>query len=97
MEFTLDEAMLWIAIGFFGQALFSARFIIQWLHSEKAKKSVVPLSFWYFSIAGGAVLTAYAIYRKDPVFIFGQGLGLLIYVRNLMLIHRNKEREQAAE
>ena len=58
MDFTLDEALVWIAIGFLGQALFSARFIIQWLSSEKAGKSVVPLSFWYFSIAGGAVLTA---------------------------------------
>lgn len=96
MDFTLDEALVWIAIGFLGQALFSARFIIQWLSSEKAGKSVVPLSFWYFSIAGGAVLTAYAVYRKDPVFIFGQGLGLLIYVRNLMLIYRHQEQEREA-
>ncbi|MGB4467025.1 MAG: lipid-A-disaccharide synthase N-terminal domain-containing protein [Azovibrio sp.] len=97
MDFTLDEAMVWVVIGFLGQALFSARFIIQWLHSEKARKSVVPLSFWYFSIAGGAVLTAYAIYRKDPVFIFGQSLGLLIYVRNLVLIHRHRESPQAPQ
>lgn len=96
MDFNLDEALVWIAIGFLGQALFSARFIIQWLSSEKAGKSVVPLSFWYFSIAGGAVLTAYAVYRKDPVFIFGQGLGLLIYVRNLMLIYRHREQEREA-
>lgn len=96
MDFTLDEALVWIAIGFLGQALFSARFIIQWLSSEKAGRSVVPLSFWYFSIAGGAVLTAYAVYRKDPVFIFGQGLGLLIYVRNLMLIYRHREQEREA-
>lgn len=95
MNITLDEAMVWIAIGFLGQALFSARFIIQWLYSEKAGRSVMPLAFWYFSLAGGTVLTIYAIYRRDPVFIFGQALGLLVYARNLMLIHRNKTRNAA--
>lgn len=93
MNITLDEAMVWIAIGFLGQALFSARFIIQWLYSEKAGRSVMPLAFWYFSLAGGTVLTIYAIYRRDPVFIFGQALGLLVYARNLMLIHRDKTRK----
>lgn len=97
MELSLDSALVWIAIGFLGQALFSARFIIQWWSSEKAGKSVVPLSFWYFSIAGGGVLTIYAIYRQDPVFIFGQGLGLLIYVRNLMLIQRQRGRQPPAD
>lgn len=77
---------LWIAVGFAGQALFSMRFVVQWLQSERAKKSVLPLAFWYFSVAGGATLLAYAIHQRDPVFIVGQGLGLFIYLRNLWLI-----------
>lgn len=79
---------LWVAIGFFGQALFSARFLIQWLASERARRSVIPTLFWYCSIGGGVVLLTYAIYRQDPVFIVGQASGLLIYARNLMLIRR---------
>lgn len=79
---------LWLSIGFLGQALFSARFIVQWLASERARRSIVPKAFWFFSIGGGATLLAYAIYRRDPVFIAGQGAGLFIYARNLMLIHR---------
>ncbi|MCF8480130.1 MAG: lipid-A-disaccharide synthase N-terminal domain-containing protein [Rhodospirillum sp.] len=85
IAFTLGA---WTAIGFLGQFFFSMRFIIQWLTSEKARKSVMPVAFWYFSILGGATLLAYAIHQEDPVFIFGQGLGLAIYVRNLILIRR---------
>lgn len=81
---------IWLGIGFVGQGLFSMRFIIQWIYSEKVKKSVIPLAFWYFSVLGGATLLAYAIYRNDPVFIVGQGAGLLIYARNLWLIHRER-------
>lgn len=81
---------LWIAIGFAGQLLFSARFLVQWIASERAKRSVVPLMFWYFSVLGGSVLLLYAIYRKDPVFIMGQAGGLIIYFRNLYLIHRER-------
>jgi lipid-A-disaccharide synthase-like uncharacterized protein len=84
----MGSERLWLIVGFTGQALFSMRFIVQWLQSERAKKSVVPLAFWYFSIAGGSALLIYAIYREDPVFILGQGLGLFIYLRNLWLIHR---------
>lgn len=80
---------IWIGIGFFGQAMFSMRFLVQWIASEKRKQSVVPLAFWYFSIAGGMILFSYALYRLDPVFILGQGLGLFIYGRNLWLIHRH--------
>lgn len=76
----------WLIIGFIGQALFSARFIVQWIKSEKEKKSVFPVVFWYFSIAGGVTLLAYAIHRKDPVFIVGQASGLLIYFRNLYFV-----------
>ncbi len=82
-------------LGFFGQAFFSARFFAQWIASERERKSVVPLSFWYFSVGGGAVLLVYAILRKDPVFILGQGGGLLIYVRNLYLIYKERSKKQA--
>ena len=75
-----------LAVGFGGQALFSARFIVQWLASERAHRSVVPVSFWYLSLAGGLTLFMYAAYRGDPVFMLGQGLGLFIYLRNLWLI-----------
>ncbi len=81
---------IWLIIGFLGQALFSARFIIQWLASEKERKSVVPLAFWYFSLFGGVVLLAYAIHRRDPVFILGQAFGAIIYVRNLYFIYAER-------
>lgn len=79
---------IWLLIGFLGQALFSARFIVQWLASEKARRSVIPHAFWFLSLAGGATLLLYAIYRQDPVFIVGQAAGLFIYLRNLVLIRR---------
>lgn len=78
----------WLAIGLLGQALFSARFFVQWLASEKARASIVPMAFWYFSVLGGVVLLGYAIHRADPVFIIGQGTGLVIYFRNLHLLKR---------
>lgn len=83
----------WLLLGFFGQSLFFMRFLLQWLASEKKKKSVIPVSFWYFSLGGAVVLLIYAIYRKDPVFILGQSLGFLIYTRNLILIARHKEKK----
>ena len=86
----IDTATIWLGIGFLGQALFTSRFAIQWYASEKAKRSVIPVAFWYFSLAGGLTLLAYAIYRKDPVFIMGQGTGVFIYLRNLHLIYREK-------
>lgn len=86
----VDNETLWIAVGFIGQALFSGRFIVQWLKSEQEKKSVFPIAFWYFSIAGGAILSAYAIYRQDPVFIAGQLTGLVIYFRNLYFVLREQ-------
>jgi lipid-A-disaccharide synthase-like uncharacterized protein len=85
----MQDTTLWIIIGFVGQGLFSARFIIQWIYSEKVKRSVVPVAFWYFSLGGGIVLTAYAIHRMDPVFIVGQAAGLVVYFRNLMLIRKH--------
>jgi lipid-A-disaccharide synthase-like uncharacterized protein len=82
--------LFWVSVGMFGQMMFFGRFFIQWIASERAKRSVVPLAFWYFSIAGGAILLVYAIYKADIVFILGQGGGLAIYVRNLVLISRHK-------
>lgn len=84
----MEHNPVWLAIGFFGQALFFARFFVQWIASERRKESVIPRSFWYLSLAGGTVLLAYAIHRRDPVFILGQATGFLIYTRNLWFIHR---------
>ena len=75
---------------FWGQALFATRFIIQWISSENAGKSVIPIAFWYFSISGGLVLLTYAIWRQDPVIIAGQSVGVFIYARNLYFIYREK-------
>ncbi len=83
----------WLVFGFFGQLLFSARFLVQWIASEIKKKSIIPLSFWYLSLGGAAVLLSYAIYRKDPVFILGQSFGMIVYLRNLILIARHKEKK----
>lgn len=81
---------LWFAIGLLAQACFSARFLVQWLLSEKAKRSLMPIHFWYFSLAGAVLLLAYAVHRRDPVITTGQLIGLLIYLRNLQLIYREK-------
>ncbi len=77
----------WVVFGVFGQLMFMGRFLVQWIASERARRSHVPVAFWYFSIAGGLILFAYAVYRGDPVFILGQTLGIFIYSRNLWLIH----------
>ena len=81
---------LWLVVGFLGQACFSMRFLVQWIASERRRESVIPLSFWFFSIGGGLTLLIYAIYRMDPVFIIGQGAGLFVYLRNLYLIRRKQ-------
>ncbi len=78
----------WQVVGFLGQGVFTARFLVQWIASEKKGASVVPMAFWWLSIVGGLSLLAYAIYRNDPVFIVGQGMGMVVYVRNLMLASR---------
>ncbi|MBU1692720.1 MAG: lipid-A-disaccharide synthase N-terminal domain-containing protein [Verrucomicrobia bacterium] len=77
-------------IGLLGQVCFFSRFLVQWVASERKRQSTVPLSFWYLSIGGGAMLLWYALWRKDPVISLGQAVGLFVYVRNLMLIHRHK-------
>ena len=82
----------WLTIGFLGQALFTARFLVQWMASEKERDAVVPVAFWWLSLLGGAALLAYAIARRDPVIVVGQSMGLFIYARNLMLIDKARRR-----
>jgi len=81
----------WVLIGFLGQFVFAARFIVQWISSERRRASHIPVQFWYLSIVGGLITTAYAIHRRDPVFIVGQASGLIVYIRNLMLIYRHAQ------
>lgn len=88
---------VWLAVGFLGQALFSMRFIVQWIASERQKKSVIPTAFWYLSIAGGLTLLAYAIHRRDPVFILGQATGLFVYLRNVHFVRRERSQEMTAQ
>ncbi|SLM46887.1 conserved protein of unknown function [Nitrospira japonica] len=90
-----NAEVIWIAIGFLGQGLFFGRWVVQWIASERTAKSQVPIAFWYMSLIGGMITLAYAIYRKDPVFIAGQGVGSVVYVRNLMLIHRSSQDQTA--
>jgi lipid-A-disaccharide synthase-like uncharacterized protein len=84
----LSNDQFWLAVGLLGQLCFTSRFLIQWIASERAKRSIVPEAFWYFSILGGVTLLIYAAYRKDPVFILGQATGLFIYFRNLYFLKR---------
>ena len=92
--FGVDEfwsiTTLWIAIGLTGQSMFFMRFFLQWVSSERAGRSVIPIAFWYFSLAGGVIIFCYAVYRKDPVFMIGQTVGVFIYSRNLYLIYRER-------
>jgi len=94
MDFTSlsKEQIVWLGIGFFGQSLFFSRWVLQWFVSEKKAESQIPVSFWYMSLAGSVIVLAYAIHKVDLVFIAGQSVGTLVYVRNLILIHRAKER-----
>ncbi|HSH69978.1 MAG TPA: lipid-A-disaccharide synthase N-terminal domain-containing protein [Deferrisomatales bacterium] len=80
----------WLVVGFAAQALFSARFLVQWIASERRKRSTVPKAFWYLSLVGSALLLAYAVHRHDPVFILGQSFGFIVYIRNLMLWREEK-------
>ena len=89
-EVFIQQLSWWVVLGFIAQALFSMRFLVQWIASERAGRSIIPLAFWWFSIAGGVLLFVYSLYRRDPVFIAGQGLGLFIYVRNLYFVLRER-------
>jgi lipid-A-disaccharide synthase-like uncharacterized protein len=84
----MSEEQIWLIVGFTGQLFFTARFLVQWLTSERARRSIVPKAFWYFSIGGGITILCYAIHREDPVFIVGQASGLVIYLRNLYFLSR---------
>lgn len=86
---------IWLGIGFLGQAMFTMRFIVQWMASERQRRSVVPVPFWYFSLAGGLILLAYAIHRQDPVFILGQATGVIIYLRNLHFLRQQRSNPAA--
>lgn len=92
----MGEDVWWLLVGFGGQALFMGRFVLQWLASERQRRSVIPVSFWYLSIVGALVLLAYAMHRRDPVFVAGQGLGVAIYVRNLALIRAERGEANSA-
>jgi lipid-A-disaccharide synthase-like uncharacterized protein len=89
----LHEPM--VVVGFLGQALFMSRFLVQWIASEKAKKSVIPVAFWYLSLAGATILLTYALYVQDPVFVVGQMFGFIVYIRNLALIKKVRALENA--
>ena len=80
----------WIILGFVAQLMFTGRFLVQWIASEQEGRSVIPIAFWFFSIAGGLLLLAYALYRRDPVFILGQAFGVFVYLRNLYLIMKER-------
>jgi lipid-A-disaccharide synthase-like uncharacterized protein len=85
----------WVILGFVAQGFFTMRFVVQWIASERARRSVIPVAFWFFSIGGGALLLVYALYRRDPVFIAGQALGLVVYARNLYFIIVNGRQASA--
>ena len=92
----MSTETIWIGIGFLGQGLFFGRWLIQWIASERSSESRVPIAFWYMSLIGGLITLTYAIYRMDPVFISGQGLGSVVYLRNLVLIHRTNQTKDPA-
>ena len=92
----MHEDLIWLIVGFGGQALFSMRFLIQWLSSERSGRSVVPVVFWHFSLWGGLTLFVYAVHKQDPVFMLGQGVGILIYLRNIWLIRRAPKPDDGA-
>lgn len=88
--------IIWLGIGFMGQGIFFMRWVVQWIASEKHAESRVPVAFWYMSLIGGLITLAYAIYRKDPVFIAGQSIGAIVYLRNLVLISRTNQAASAS-
>lgn len=89
---TNTRDLIWVGVGLLAQLMFSMRFLIQWIASEKSRKSVMPVAFWYFSLFGGLTLLAYGFYRGEPAIILGQLFGTVVYARNLWLIHAEKAR-----
>ena len=90
MNSPFSSVAVWYVIGFLGQIIFGSRFFVQWIVSERARRVIIPRMFWYLSLLGGTALFAYALHRRDPVFAVGQGLGLVVYARNLIL-HRGPQ------
>ena len=86
----------WVLLGLAAQFFFTMRFVVQWIASERVGKSVIPVAFWWFSIGGGLLLLVYALYRRDPVFILGQGFGVFVYLRNLYFVLRERRQPTAA-
>jgi lipid-A-disaccharide synthase-like uncharacterized protein len=84
----------WLVVGFSAQVMFTGRFVVQWIASEKKGMSYIPVSFWWLSVVGGGLLLCYAIYRRDPVYIMGQLTGQIVYTRNLILISRKRAQEK---
>lgn len=97
MAYALDwmYGHAWVTIGFAGQVVFMSRMIVQWIAAERQRDAVIPVAFWWLSLAGGLISLAYAVHKLDPVFMVAQGLGTLVYLRNLMLIHRHAAEGQA--
>lgn len=87
----VKRADWWLVLGFVAQGMFTARFLVQWIVSERVGRSVIPLAFWYFSIAGGLLLLVYALDRRDAVFIAGQAFGVFVYLRNLYFVLRDRK------
>jgi lipid-A-disaccharide synthase-like uncharacterized protein len=94
-EVFIAKFQWWVLLGYVAQIMFTMRFLVQWIASERAGRSVIPIAFWWFSIGGGFLLFLYSLYRKDPVFIAGQGVGLFIYARNVMFVLRERRDEAA--
>ncbi len=92
LDRVVDNLSFWAIVGFGGQAIFASRFIVQWIHAERVRRSEIPLAFWYISLFGGVTLLVYAVHRADLVFIIGQVSGLVVYARNLHLIYRERRR-----
>ncbi len=90
LGFMVVTLTAWTAVGFAGQVMFFMRWVVQWIFSERVRRSIIPVLFWYFSIFGGIVLLTYAIHIEDPVFILGQTAGLFIYGRNLHFVYRDR-------
>lgn len=94
---TSQVDLIWLCVGLSGQVLFMMRFIVQWLHSERHQKSIIPVSFWYFSLIGGLTVLLYGIHKSEPVIIFGQIPGTFVYARNLILIKRHEKSQRALQ
>jgi lipid-A-disaccharide synthase-like uncharacterized protein len=95
-ETFVDKFDFWLVFGLLAQLVFAARFIVQWISSERAGRSVVPFAFWVISISGGLMTLVYGIVKREPVIVFGQGVATLIYIRNIMLIYRERREKQAS-